>query len=71
MVADATLQERATSGSARRRPPATRPPIVCALKDESDKVQVRSAKAEAERLGEVFPDLRVGLVYGDMPAKEK
>ncbi len=46
--------------------------IVCALKDESDKVEVRSAKAEAERLrAEVFPDLRVGLVYGDMPAREK
>src|SRR4029453_7374342 len=38
----------------------------------SDKVEIRSAKAEAERLrAEVFPDLRVGLVYGDMPAKEK
>jgi ATP-dependent DNA helicase RecG len=46
--------------------------VVCALKDESDKVEVRSAKAEAERLrGEVFPDLRVGLVYGDMPARQK
>ena len=46
--------------------------VVCALKDESDKLEVRSAKAEAERLrAEVFPDLRVGLVYGDMPAREK
>jgi ATP-dependent DNA helicase RecG len=46
--------------------------VVCALKDESDKIEVRSAKAEAQRLrGEVFPDLRVGLVYGDMPAREK
>src|SRR4030095_8527741 len=45
--------------------------VVCALKDESDKLQVRSAKAEAQRLrGEVFPDLRVGLVYGDMAARE-
>ena len=46
--------------------------VVCALKDDSDKVEVRSAKAEAERLrAEVFPDLRVGLVYGDMPARDK
>jgi ATP-dependent DNA helicase RecG len=46
--------------------------VVCALKDESDKIEIRSAKAEAERLrAEVFPDLRVGLVYGDMPAREK
>jgi ATP-dependent DNA helicase RecG len=46
--------------------------VVCALKDESDKLEVRSAKAEAERLrAEVFPDLRVGLVYGDMPARDK
>jgi ATP-dependent DNA helicase RecG len=46
--------------------------VVCALKDESDKLEVRSAKAEAERLaGEVFPDLRVGLVYGDMPPRDK
>ncbi|HKE99295.1 MAG TPA: helicase-related protein [Actinomycetes bacterium] len=46
--------------------------VVCALKDESDKLQVRSAKAEAERLrGQVFPDLRVGLVYGDMAARDK
>jgi ATP-dependent DNA helicase RecG len=46
--------------------------VVCALKDESDKIEIRSAKVEAERLrAEVFPDLRVGLVYGDMPAREK
>jgi ATP-dependent DNA helicase RecG len=46
--------------------------VVCALKDESDKLEVRSAKTEAERLrGEVFPDLRVELVYGDMAAKRK
>ena len=35
--------------------------VVCALKDESDKVEVRSAKAEAERLrAEVFPICRSG-----------
>ena len=46
--------------------------VVCALKDESDKIEIRSAKTEAERLrAEVFPDLRVELVYGDMAAKRK
>lgn len=46
--------------------------VVCALKDESDTLEVRSAKVEAERLrAEVFPDLRVGLVYGDMAGREK
>jgi ATP-dependent DNA helicase RecG len=46
--------------------------IVYALRDESDKVELRSAKGEATRLAaEVFPDLRVGLVHGDMKSDEK
>ena len=46
--------------------------VVYALRDESDKVELRSAKSEARRLAEdVFPDLRVGLVHGDMRADEK
>ena len=46
--------------------------IVYALRDESDKVELRSAKSEAKRLAEdVFPDLSVGLVHGDMKADEK
>ncbi len=46
--------------------------IVYALRDESDKSELRSAKAEAGRLAEeVFPDLRVGLVHGDMKAPDK
>jgi len=46
--------------------------IVYALRDESDKVELRSAKGEAARLAkEVFPDLRVGLVHGDMPSAGK
>lgn len=46
--------------------------IVYALRDESDKVELRSAKAEAVRLAEdVFPDLDVGLVHGDMRSDEK
>ncbi|MBW3594408.1 MAG: ATP-dependent DNA helicase RecG [Actinobacteria bacterium] len=46
--------------------------IVYALRDFSDKVELRSAKSEAKRLAaEVFPDLEVGLVHGDMKADEK
>ena len=72
VVADATLRERAYQRVREEAAAGHQAYVVCALKDESDKVEVRSAKAEAERLrAEVFPDLRVGLVYGDMPAKEK
>src|SRR5215216_2205448 len=72
VVADATLRERAYARLREEVAAGHQAYVVCALKDESDKVEVRSAKAEAERLrAEVFPDLKVGLVYGDMPAREK
>ncbi|MGH2789339.1 MAG: ATP-dependent DNA helicase RecG [Actinomycetota bacterium] len=46
--------------------------IVYALRDESEVTDLRSAKAEAKRLqADVFPDLRVGLVHGDMKAADK
>ena len=46
--------------------------IVYALRDESDKTELRSAKAEATRLAtDVFPDLEVGLVHGDMRSQDK
>jgi ATP-dependent DNA helicase RecG len=46
--------------------------VVYALRDDSDKSELRSAKAEATRLArEVFPDLSVGLVHGDMKSVEK
>lgn len=46
--------------------------IVYALRDESSKVELRSAKSEAKRLAaEVFPDLTVGLVHGDMSSDDK
>jgi ATP-dependent DNA helicase RecG len=46
--------------------------IVYALRDESDKIELRSAKGEAARLAaEVFPDLRVDLVHGDMKSVDK
>jgi ATP-dependent DNA helicase RecG len=72
VVADATLRDRAYQRVREEVAAGHQAYVVCALKDESDKVEVRSAKAEAERLrAEVFPELRVGLVYGDMPAKQK
>jgi ATP-dependent DNA helicase RecG len=46
--------------------------VICPLIEESDKLEVRSAVQEYERLrGEVFPDLRVELLHGRMPSKEK
>jgi ATP-dependent DNA helicase RecG len=46
--------------------------VVYALRDESDKVELRSAKSEAKRLAQdVFPELEVGLVHGDMKSDEK
>jgi ATP-dependent DNA helicase RecG len=46
--------------------------VVCPLIDESEKIQARSATEEYERLRtELFPDLRLGLLHGQMPAKER
>ncbi|MDX1689523.1 MAG: ATP-dependent DNA helicase RecG [Acidimicrobiia bacterium] len=45
--------------------------VVCPLVEESDKLQVASATAEHDRLGEVFPDLAVGLLHGQMRPDEK
>jgi ATP-dependent DNA helicase RecG len=72
VVADATLRDRAYQRVREEAAAGHQAYVVCALKDESDRIEIRSAKAEAERLrAEVFPDLRVGLVYGDMAAREK
>lgn len=46
--------------------------VVCALVDESDVTQAKAATAEARRLQrQVFPDFKVGLLTGQMPAAEK
>jgi ATP-dependent DNA helicase RecG len=46
--------------------------VVCPLIEESDTTEAKAAVAEAERLqNEVFPDLRVRVLHGRMPAKEK
>ncbi len=46
--------------------------VICPLIEESDKLGARSATAEYDRLSTtVFPDLRVELLHGRMPAREK
>jgi len=46
--------------------------VVCPLVDESEKIQARSATEEHTRLSaEVWPDLRLGLLHGQMPSKDK
>jgi ATP-dependent DNA helicase RecG len=46
--------------------------IVCPLIEESEKIQATSATQEFERLqSEVFPDLRLALLHGQLPAKDK
>jgi ATP-dependent DNA helicase RecG len=46
--------------------------VICALVDESDSLDARAAVAEADRLAtEVFPDLSVGLLHGQMRTAEK
>ncbi|MBV8235464.1 MAG: ATP-dependent DNA helicase RecG, partial [Acidimicrobiia bacterium] len=46
--------------------------VVCPLVEESERVQAKSAAEEFERMRtEVWPDLRLGLLHGQMPSKEK
>lgn len=46
--------------------------VVCAAIDEENRLEVRAAEKEAERLkNEVFPDLRIALLHGRMRPKEK
>jgi ATP-dependent DNA helicase RecG len=46
--------------------------IICPLVEESEIIQAKAAVAEYQRLsGEVFPDLKLGLIHGRMSAAEK
>jgi len=46
--------------------------VICPLIEESDRLGVKAAKEEYERLKkEVFSDLRLGLLHGRMKSKEK
>jgi len=46
--------------------------IICPLVEESEAIAAKAAVQEYEHLaGEVFPDLRLGLVHGRLPAAER
>lgn len=45
--------------------------VVCPLVEDSDKLAAKSATAEYERLLQVFPDLRLGLLHGQLPPRDK
>ena len=46
--------------------------VVTALVDESDKIELKAATAEAERLrAKVFPDLKVAVLHGQMKSEDK
>jgi ATP-dependent DNA helicase RecG len=46
--------------------------VVCPLVEGSDKIEARAATEEHERLSrEVFPDLRVALLHGQMKGRDK
>ena len=46
--------------------------VICPLIEESDKLGAKSATTEHARLSQdVFPDLRVDLLHGRMPSREK
>ncbi len=45
--------------------------VVCPLVEDSPKIQAASATAEYERYTSVFPDLRVGLLHGQMRSADK
>jgi ATP-dependent DNA helicase RecG len=45
--------------------------VVCPLVEDSDKVEATSATAEHQRLSAVFPELRVGLLHGQLRPSEK
>jgi len=45
--------------------------VVCPLIEESDKLGFKSVKQEFEKLKEVFPDLKIGLMHGKLKPAEK
>jgi ATP-dependent DNA helicase RecG len=45
--------------------------VVYALVEESEKVEAKSVKAEFERLKEMLPEVKLGLLHGQLDAAEK
>ena len=66
-------KRRAAYGFVRQQVAAGRQAfIICPLVEESEKLDARAAVDEHKRLArEVFPDLRLGLLHGRMPARDK
>ncbi|MBI4022208.1 MAG: ATP-dependent DNA helicase RecG [Candidatus Andersenbacteria bacterium] len=45
--------------------------VIAPLVEESDRLEVKSATATAAEMRELFPDIAVGLLHGQMPSAEK
>jgi ATP-dependent DNA helicase RecG len=45
--------------------------VICPLIDDSEELEVKSVKAEYERLKIIFPDFEIGLLHGKMKSEEK
>ncbi len=45
--------------------------VVCPLVEDSPKIEAASATAEHERLSALLPDLRVGLIHGQLRSAQK
>lgn len=45
--------------------------VICPLVEESDKLEARAAREEANRLSGEFPGFNIGLVHGQMKSEEK
>ncbi len=45
--------------------------VVCPLVEDSDKIEAASAEAEYRRLGALLTDLRLGLIHGQLPSRDK
>ncbi|MGD9678633.1 MAG: ATP-dependent DNA helicase RecG [Vulcanibacillus sp.] len=45
--------------------------IICPLIEESEKIDVQNAVEIYEKLTELFPQFKVGLMHGKLPSKEK
>src|SRR5262249_58101402 len=44
--------------------------VLCPLIEESEKLQLSAAEQLAAQLRKAFPDLRVGMIHGGIPARE-
>lgn len=45
--------------------------VICPLIEESETLEVKSVTAEYEKLHQIFPDLKIGLLHGKLKKEEK